>query len=333
MKRRGPASPRGEAQPDGLQDAVAEQRDPLGPDDAALVLDLDGHRPAGVAPVGHHDVGDERAAAQHAARGLHAPELDVALVRLAAEADREDRHPGRLNRQQRLVELPAGVVCAVGHDHEAGQRHVRQLVVGAGERLSEVRPRAVEIELVDHVQPIRLGREAEETQGEPLVERGAQIGLRRRKLILHELQPGRLVPVGDAHAAGIVDQHPQEVLLRDDRRQHQDRPHQAEGEHGERRQTHDGQDHPVGRPAAAADLRVGPPRDDAGRHGGRHRESAGPRRAEREVPLLEDQGAVLEEQLEQRFQHLDVVPIHTSRNEGARHAGRRDGIRCASTTQ
>ena len=131
---------RGEAQPDGLQLTVAEQRDVLGPDDAPLVLDLDGHRPSGVPAVGHHDVGDERAAAQHAARGLHPAELDVALVRLAAEADREDRHAGGLNRQQRLFELFTGVVGAVAHDHETGQRHVGQLVVGAGERLPQVRP-------------------------------------------------------------------------------------------------------------------------------------------------------------------------------------------------
>ena len=292
---------RGEAQAHGLELTVAEQRNVLGPDDPPLVLHLDRHRPAGVAPVGDHDVRDERAAAQHAARRLHPAELDVALVRLAAQTDREDRYPGRLNRQQRLFELPAGVVGPVGHDHEPGQRHVGQLVVGAGERLPEMGAGPVELELVDHVEPVRLGREAEEAQREAFVQRGAQIALQRGELVLHELQPRRLVPVGDPHAAGIVDQHAEEVLLRNHRRQHQDGPHQTEGEQRERRQSHGGEHDPIERPAVAADLGVGTPRHDAGRHRRRQREPAGPRGTEREVPLLEDQRSVLEEQLEQRF--------------------------------
>ena len=225
----------------------------------------------GVPAVGHHDVGDEGGPPQHAPRRLHAAELDVALVRLAPEADREDRHPGRLNRQQRLFELAAGVVRAVGHDHEPGQRHVRQLVVGPGEGLPEMRPRAVEVEAVDDVEPVRFGREAEEAQREALVEGGPEPALRRGELLLHELQPRRLVAVGDPHAAGIVDQDTEEVLLRNDGRQHEHRPHQAEGEHGERRQAHDREHHPVSRPAAPAHLRVGPPRDEAGNDRQRHR--------------------------------------------------------------
>ena len=309
----------GEAQPDGLQLAVSKQRDLFGPDDAPLVLYLDGHRPAGVATVRHDDVGDEGGAPQHPARGLDAAQLDVALVRLAAEADREDRDSRGLNREQRLLELPARVVGAVGHDHETGQRHVGQLVVGAGERLPEVRPGAVELEPVDDVQPVGLGREAEEAEREALVERGAQITLGRREMVLHELQARRLVPVGDAHAARIVDQHAQKVLLRDDRRQHQGRSHQAEGEQRERRQAHDAEHDAFERPAVAPDLGVRPPRHHAGHDSQQDRQPAGPGRAEREVPLLEDQRPVLEEQLEQGIKHLDVILL--SKKTGTRAPG------------
>ena len=293
----------GEAHPHGPGLAVRGQLHVLRADDAPLVLDLDGHRFAAVAAVGDHELDGQRGAAQHAARRGHTAQLDVALELLAAQPDGEDRHARRLQRQQRLAQAALEVVRAVAHHDQAGQRHARQLVVRPLERPPEVRPRAPEGHLVQRGDAVGLPREPEEPQGEPVGEGSPQIAVRRAELLPHELVARRLVTIRDLHAARVVDQDAEEVLLGHHRGQHEHRPQQAERQHAQRGDADGGQDGAV-KPLAVPAHRVIGAQGEVGRAGRRsQRQQAHPRRADRELALVEDERAVLEQELEEWLEH------------------------------
>ena len=258
------------------------------------------------------DIGDEGRPAQDAARRFDPPQLYVAVELLLAQADREDRNTRRLDREQRLGQTLHRVVGAVGHHDQAGERYVRELVVRPLERLSQVGARPVVRQLVHDVEAIGLVGEPEEPQREAFVQRGAERRISRRQLLLHELQARRLVGIGDPHTARVVDQHAEEVLLRDDRRENQHRLHQAERQDCQRREPDDGQDQPIDWLAVAPHLGIRPPGDDAGRHRGERREAAQPRRTESEVALLEHERAILEEELEDGVKHCAGLGVPAS---------------------
>ena len=308
----GPRLGGGEAHPHRLRLAVGGQLHVLRGDDAALVLYLHGHRLAAVAAVRDHQLDRQRRAAQHAARRSHTAQLDVALELLAAQPHREDRHALRLQREQRLAQAAFQVVGAVAHHDQTGQRHARQLVVRPLERPPEVRPRAAERQLVQRRHAIGLPREPEEPQGEPVGEGGPQLAVGRAELPAHELVARRLVAIGDLHAARVVDEDAEEVLLRHHRRQHEHRPEQAERQHAQRGDADDGQDGAVRRLAVPAHREIRAQREVGRAGGGAERKQADPGRPERELALLEDQRAVLEQELEEWLEHdPSAVPVAT----------------------
>ena len=117
------------------------------------------------------------------------------------------------------------------------------------------------------------------------------------ELLLHELGARLPVAIGDRHAARVVDQDAEKILLRDRRLQNQRRAEQAEQQqrhHAEpqRDQHQRGRAWPV-----AGDAAVGDQRGERGHGQRREAEGHRARGGKREVALLEDQRRVLEENL------------------------------------
>ena len=124
-----------------------------------------------------------------------------------------------------------------------------------------------------------------------------QRALRRPELLLNEVGPRFPVGVGDGHAARIVYQHAEEVLLRHGRSEDQERLEQAEQEHSHQTEAQAHQDETVA--IGVAFPRHAPVSDqDAGRDDGdrdqppRHR--SGDR--EPEIALVEDERRILKEE-------------------------------------
>ena len=111
--------------------------------------------------------------------------------------------------------------------------------------------------------------------------------------------------VGDLHAARVVDEHADEVLLRDGGAHHEDRAEQAEKDQGQRGDPQGREDEPVPHGgAAAACAAVGEDRRrDGQQHEGRRHVRTG-RRHQTEIALLKDDRPVTEEQLEERLEHV-----------------------------
>ena len=80
------------------------------------------------------------------------------------------------------------------------------------------------------------GREAEDAHGVAAGQRlhHRAVGCERR---VDELAPRLAVVIGHAHAAGVVQQDAEEVLLRHGRPQNQDRPEQAEEDEADKAET------------------------------------------------------------------------------------------------
>ena len=148
------------------------------------------------------------------------------------------------------------------------------------------------------------------TQDEPVGQRLVQRPL-VGQLFLDEVGPGLAIAVGDRHAARVVDDDAQEVLLGHGGAQDERRAEQADDEHGQHAEP-DRHEHQT--LARGPFVRDGPVRDEGG--GGergkpqddeRHR----PRGGEREVALLKNDARILEEKLEQPA-HGCVRPAKSS---------------------
>ena len=287
----------GEADPHRGGLAVGGQGDGLVGDDAALVLDHQADPLAAVAGLGDDDVDDQGRPPQDGARRVDAADLDVLRVFLAPEPHREDRHPRRLQGQQRLFDGPVGVVGAVGDEHEAGQGHAGELLPRPGQGLADVGPGPVVGELAHRADAGGARREAEQPHREPVAEGGEQRAL-VAELAADDVGARPALDVRDLHAARVVDEHPEEVLLRLDLRQHQHRPPQADDEQGEDGEPDAGEDAAVEGAAVRPHLPVGAQRDDRRRDHQQRRHVRRRRRAEREHALFERQGSVLEQEFE-----------------------------------
>ncbi len=84
---------------------------------------------------------------------------------------------------------------------------------------------------------VRVGarREAERPHGEPIGQRLEQPAIVRAELALHERGARLAVDISNLHAARVVQQHADEVLLRHRGLDHQQRPEQADQDDGEER--------------------------------------------------------------------------------------------------
>ena len=127
------------------------------------------------------------------------------------------------------------------------------------------------------------------------------------QLLLHERAARLAVEVRDRHAARVVDQDAEEILLRHRRLEHQRGPEQAEEQDRQRRQPQADQHHAVAR----GDRRPRCPDTSAAR--GRpapHRRDDEQDRAGQtpgEIALLKEQGRVFEKEAEEVIQHQALI--------------------------
>ena len=249
-------------------------------------------------------VDHQRGSREHRPGRVGAADLDVPLEVLFAHAHRVYRNPLRLQRHQGLGQFLARVVGSVRDQDQARERHRGQFGARALERRAEARSAPHEAHLGEVLDAFRARGEAEVAHREAVGQGGKNRGIRRTEGFLKEGAAGAVVVVLDLHAAGVVQEHAHEVLLRHHRRDHQGRAQEAEGEHRQSREPEPAQDQPVQRPGLAAHTQVGQERKDGdqARHDGAGRDRA--RHAQREVALLEDDRAILEEELEEAGKHV-----------------------------
>ena len=191
---------RGEAQPHRRRLAVGGQHHLLGADDPSLVFDVERHGRAPISRLDHDHVDDQRRALEDRAGGLDPAELDILRKLFATQPHRKDRHPGGLQRQERLGEGRLGVVRAVGDHHQTGERQPRELLVSPLEGLTEVRLGTRERQVIHRLETLSGGGEAEEAKGEAVGERGEQCALGSAELLLHEGTSCLAVSIGNLHA-------------------------------------------------------------------------------------------------------------------------------------
>ena len=203
-----------------------------------------------------------------------------------------------------------GRVGAVGDHDQAGERQAR--------RARRARDRAPAPRRVDGAAVLQLAgrgdavgrrREAEEPHDEFLRQRVEQRRVRAVQLLLHERAARLAVAVGDRHAARVVDQDAEKILLRHRGLEDQRRPEQAER---------------AGPPAPPAAARRAPTRSrgrSVGRHAaiGQQREDGDaaatadddqqdrPGQTPGEIALLKQQRRILEQKAEEVFQHLALI--------------------------
>ena len=123
------------------------------------------------------------------------------------------------------------------------------------------------------------------------------------ELLLHELAARLPAPVGNLHAARVVQQHRDDVLLRHRGADDQRWTEQAEEHERQRRHPQHGQDDAIAQPSLDANAPVG---DGRGHHD-RARQRRGDQRpgadVEAELALLEDDRPVAEECLKNGVKH------------------------------
>ena len=284
----------------GRRLAVHRQLHLLRPDDAPLVLDVERDRLTGVAGLRHDGIDHERRALERGARRGHPIDLHVARETVAADADGEHRHGGRLQGQERVGERRVGRVGAVAHEHHPRERQSRQLLARAVERRAEPRLRAGECQIVGRSEARRRRREAKRSQHEALRERLHQRRVLRAERLFHERAARLRAPIGNLHAAGVVDQHRQKVLLGNRRLHHENRAEQAEEQDAERRDAEHRQDDAIAQAAAPGKAAIGHDGDEHRRGREDRRDVRAGRRREAELSLLENDRPIFEEKAEQR---------------------------------
>jgi len=200
------------------------------------------------------------------------------------------------------VSASSELSAPIRDEHQPGQRHRGQLLAHPIQRPAEPRLLSREGELRDVVHALRGGREAERADEEALGQRPEQLAVRRERAL--DRRGARLVaPVGDLHAARVVHQHADEVALRHRRRDDQRGAEQAERDQRERGAAERDEDGAVHGPRLALHARVRQSRErerGGGEHGGEPRQA---RRGQQDLAPLEQQRAVLEQELEERLAH------------------------------
>ena len=275
-----------EARAHGRRFAVGRERDLLRADDVAVVFDLERNRLARITGLRHDDVDHERCALEHVAWRLDARHLDVVPESFGADADCEDGNRSCLDTRERLVERRVGSVGAVRDEDDAGERQSGKIVAHPRQRLTDPRGAARVFQFVGRLHAIGVGSiDAQLSEAAP-----------------HELAARLVLPIGDLHAARIVDDDREEILLRhgglqDERRTEETKDDQRDDRDAQRCQRH---------AIATACFRDGEIRErriagDCGN--GENRQQHRTRHAQREIALLEDDRAVFEEKLERRIEH------------------------------
>jgi hypothetical protein len=166
--------------------------------------------------------------------------------------------------------------------------------------------RPVERQVSGRREPLGRRREAERADQESIREPldHGTVGVRERAA--DEIR-ARALLVGELHAARIVDEDAHDVLLRDGGLHDEHGTEDAEEDDGERGETQQGERRPLAPLHARSQHAVADERDRHGddHDGSGHRRTG--RRGESKITLAEDGESVLEQELEQRFEHGRIL--------------------------
>ena len=146
-------------------------------------------------------------------------------------------------------------------------------------------------------------REAERPHREALGQGPAQAAVGGAELLLHVGAARLPVHVGDAHAARVVEQHADHVLVRHGGAQHQHRPEQADQQQADQRGAQGREDHAVAPGQPARRPLIGDRGHGDGAEPRQGREPCAGRGGEAQFPLVEDDPANAEEELGQPVEH------------------------------
>ena len=127
-------------------------------------------------------------------------------------------------------------------------------------------------------------------------------------MLLHERAARLTVAVGDRHAARIVDQHPEKVLLRHRRLENERRPEETDEEHGESGNAEADQNDAIAPAVGGRHAAIREKRQDRHRDTGGDEEQDPPRQGPAEIALLEHEGRVFEKEAEESFDHAFSLP-------------------------
>ena len=224
-----------------------------------------------------------------------------------ADADAEHGNHPRLEARQLLVERGVRCVGAVTDHHEAGEGQAGEFIPRPFEGGAEARGRAGVFQVRGARHALGRGRKPEETKDEALRERVQERAVRQRKLLLDEIRARLPARIGDRHALGVVEQDAEEVLLRHGRLEDQDRAGEAEEQRRDDPDAQGNEHGPVAGPLLAPGAAIGDERTQGRerRHSQRQRERARQRKGE--MPLLEDEKRVLEQELERRPHYRRIL--------------------------
>ena len=216
---------------------------------------------------------------------------------LAPDADGEDRQRRcALSASERLRQRRSGRVGAVADDDEPGERQPGQLVARAVERRAEPRVPCRRTRDRRRGAAGRADERSEDAHPKRSASAWSSGAIRGAELLLHEVGARLAVGVGDPHAARVVDQHADEVLLRHGGAEHQQRDGTGRTAAVRPGRAQAGQHQPVAsgeaarRPAVAMTAAATRPGRRAGRTTPR-------RRGEAQFALAEDDPADAEKEL------------------------------------
>ena len=139
-----------------------------------------------------------------------------------------------------------------------------------------------------------------------LAECGKQRAVDLAELILDELAARLALVVLDLHAARVVEQHADEVLLRHRNLELHRRTKQREEHRGHQRHAQSQQHEPIAA-RQRAQLAVRPEHVRGAERGDHHRRGHGARGPKHELALLENQRLVLEQVLKDRSEHEGAI--------------------------
>ena len=124
---------------------------------------------------------------------------------------------------------------------------------------------------------------------------------------MHEGAARLTVAIGDGHAARIVDEHGEEVLLRHRRLENQRRPEQTDEQHGERRQAERDEHESIAQAIGGRNAAIGEERHDRSRGHAAPDQQDGARERPRHVALLKHEGRIFEEETENVFHQALIL--------------------------
>ena len=239
LQRLGAGSADIEQQILGLRLSVRRQRDLLCGQDFVSVAHAQRGLSARVAPLVKADARHQSRIRQRAGGDANVVDLHVAGHLFLAEAHGVNGDAAAAQRCDRVPVDPAGVVGAVAQQHDRADRQAGGFVGQLFDSVADVRDRSGSIEPIEAVHASDVAVEAIETRLKLLLQIGQYPALQRLEGLL---QPSRAV-LGNSHAARIIDNQGDDVLLRVELRNHerwlpQQKKH--DGSHRELQQPNDG---------------------------------------------------------------------------------------------